>query len=80
MCEGHHHEEDYCSGEHREGNCDCPPVGCCCHSGSEQELGFQRRFRSREERAAELEAYLKELEAEAQGVREALQALRSTPS
>ncbi|MBI4492854.1 MAG: hypothetical protein HY690_08695 [Chloroflexi bacterium] len=38
--------------------------------------GFQRRFRTREERIAELEAYLRELEAEAQGVREALEELR----
>ena len=39
-------------------------------------MGAGRRFRSREERAAELEAYLSDLEAESQGVREAIQELR----
>jgi len=48
------------------------PVGCCCHPSGEQGPGFHRRFRSRDERAADLEAYLKELGAEAEGVREAL--------
>jgi hypothetical protein len=39
-------------------------------------FGFRRRFRTRQERIGELEGYLKELEAEAQGVREALEDLR----
>jgi hypothetical protein len=34
---------------------------------------LQRRFYSRQERSGDLEAYLKDLEAEIQGVREALQ-------
>ncbi len=46
------------------------------HRGPGPMGGFRRRFRTRDERIAELEAYLRELEAEAQGVREALERLR----
>ncbi|OGO05091.1 MAG: hypothetical protein A2Y60_05815 [Chloroflexi bacterium RBG_13_54_9] len=41
-------------------------------------MGFNRRFLSREERIAALEQYLKDLEGEAQGVRERLAQLRGT--
>jgi len=41
-------------------------------------MGFRRRFHNRAELIAKLEAYLKDLEAEAQGVREKLEKLRST--
>ncbi len=58
--------------------------GACRHGwpfyGAEQPSGFRRRFRSRSEVIGELEAYLKELEAEAQGVREKLERLRSMGS
>ena len=81
---GQAHDEDACGcGEHhgaghgyecsggghrRRHHCRC---GCCGGSS------FQRRFPTKEERIAELEEYLKALEAEAQGVREALAGLRS---
>jgi len=42
--------------------------GCACHSGG----GFRRRFQTKAERRAELEAYLTELKAEAQAVEEIL--------
>jgi len=41
-------------------------------------MGLHRRFVSREERIAALEQYLKDLEGEAQGVRERLAQLKST--
>lgn len=75
MCEGHHeadcgcHHGGYGYGAHSHGH------ECRCQEG-EFGRGFGRRFRSRDERVAELEAYLKDLEAEAQGVREALDELR----
>ena len=86
MCECQHHSEDYgccCGGygghHHRGGHSSsrhgghacCGHDSCCCGAG-ENPHAFHRRFHNREERAAELEAYLKELEAEIQGVREAL--------
>lgn len=40
-------------------------------------MGFQRRFVSREEIAARLEEYLKQLQAEAKAVEERISALRS---
>lgn len=58
---------------------------CCCGGGHPQHgcgcggpFGFQRRFSTREEDAAGLEQYLKELEAEATGVRERLTALKES--
>ena len=68
----------HCScGCHQGGDCRCGGSGCgrCC---GEHGRGFQRRFRTREERIAELEVYLRELEAEAQGVREAIAGLRAS--
>jgi hypothetical protein len=79
-CGGHHgsHHGSQCScGCHHEGGC-CRGGGHCegdhaCHC--ERRHGFHRRFQTRDERIAELESYLKELEAEAQGVREAIAGL-----
>jgi len=81
MCGCQHHSEDYdcCCGGHgghhhrggHSGSRHGGHGGCCC-GGGENPHGFHRRFGNREERVAELEAYLKELEAEIQGVREAL--------
>lgn len=62
---------------HRHGPCGCQHSDLCC-CPEKYGPGFHRRFRSRAERIAELEEYLRELEAEAQGVREALEALRAT--
>jgi hypothetical protein len=73
-----------CCAPHRghHGRCQC---GCgghhgyaheCC-SDSAETFGFQRRFATKEEQAAELEAYLKELRAEAQAVEEHIEELRA---
>lgn len=75
MCEGRHeadcgcHHGGYGHGAHGHRH------ECCCGEG-EGAQGFRRRFHGRAERVAGLEAYLKDLEAEAQGVREALDELR----
>jgi hypothetical protein len=71
MCGGHHGWGEgascCCGGGHWQ-------HGCCCGGGHPS--GFQRRFSTREEEAAALEDYLKELEAEAKGVRERLAEIR----
>lgn len=61
-------------GEPVEYGC-CQGAGCGCGCGPGG-LDFSRYFSSRTERIAELEAYLKGLEAEAAGVRERLSGLR----
>lgn len=66
--EHHHHGHGYFAGRHG---------GCCCHGWHGGGFGFHRHFWSDAERISELEVYLKELEAEAQGVREHLAGLRS---
>jgi len=48
-----------------EGSSDCD---CACHSSG----GFRRRFQTKAERRAELEAYLTDLKAEVQAVEEIL--------
>jgi len=65
-----------CGGHSRhECGCGCHVVsGCCC--GGRHPFGFRRRFTTREEEAAALEDYLKELEAETKGVRERLTEMR----
>jgi hypothetical protein len=86
MCEGHQHNQEcgcghHASVAHREVDCGCGGGGhhhgmgahCDCRGGGR---GFQRRFRGRQERITELESYLKDLEAEAEGVREALAGLK----
>jgi hypothetical protein len=59
----------------------------CCHAGHHRQQGcgcgghpfsFHRRFSAREEEEAALEQYLKDLEAEAKGVRERLTELRGS--
>ena len=71
MCGGHHGwgagASCCCGGDHRQ-------HGCCCGGGHPS--GFQRRFSTKEEETAGLEDYLKELEAEAEGVRERLAEIR----
>jgi len=70
---------DECACEQEAGGCQCggETESCACgHGGGEQHgghghhghhaRGFQRRFISRAERIAELEAYLSELQAEAE--------------
>lgn len=76
-CGGHHghHQEQY-HGLHHDRSCGCHHGYDCHCQGEGRGLGFERRFRSRAELIAKLEAYLKELEAEAQGVREHMEELR----
>ncbi len=52
------------------GNCEC---GCNCSCGDD---GFQRRYQTKAEQAAELEAYLAELKLEVQAVEERLADLK----
>jgi hypothetical protein len=80
---GHHH--------HRHGSaCGCDDGGHEHAGGFEGEAGalwarhehrgqggFRRRFTSRGERIAELEAYLSDLQAEAKAVKERLAALKA---
>ena len=58
-----------CGGHHGWG----AGASCCCGG---HPSGFHRRFSTREEETAGLEDYLKELEAEAKGVRERLAEIR----
>ena len=79
-CGGHHgYQGCNCSCHQGGGGC-----SCACHQGGHGHHGgggscggdngprLRRRFYSKQERTGELEAYLKDLEAEIQGVREAL--------
>jgi hypothetical protein len=52
-------------------DCDCE-CGCGCHGGGH----FHRRFQTKAEQMAELEAYLVDLKAEVQAVKERLVDLR----
>ena len=66
---GGHRQHGCCHAEHhRQEGC-----GCGGHP-----FGFHRRFSAREEEEAALEQYLKDLEAEAKGVRERLTELRGS--
>ena len=58
---GHHQHEPH--GRHHDGD----HGRCCCRSKGH---GFRRRYLTQEERIRLLEDYLRNLEAEAQGVRE----------
>jgi hypothetical protein len=56
------------------GGCQCRgECGCGCDSGQPR---FQRRFKTKAEQIAELEAYLNELQKEVQAVEEKLADLR----
>ena len=65
---GHRHGSDCGCGC----GCDCDEsCTCSCHGG-----GFERRYQTKAEQTAELEAYLAELKAEVQAVEEHLADLR----
>jgi hypothetical protein len=78
---GHHHRhhdhgcrcgEDSrceCEREDERGQCEC---GSCC----KEDGGFRRRYKTRAEQIAELEAYLADLKAEVQAAEERLGELR----
>ena len=85
-CGGHGHH-DGCSCRERHGGgchgersqrCRCHDQGCSCggkgHEGKHHR--FERRFTSKAEKIARLEAYLADLKAETQGVEERLNELR----
>jgi hypothetical protein len=83
MCGGH-----YGWGSAPSCCCDCggdPQHGCGCGGGHSQHgcsgehaLRFHRRFRSKDDEVTDLEQYLRDLDAEAKGVRERLTELRAT--
>jgi hypothetical protein len=70
-----------CGGGRR---CDCGDCGCGCGRGCRCgcgcgcgcDGGFKRRHQTKTEQSAELEKYLKDLEAEVQAVREKLADLK----
>ena len=84
MCGGHHGVESRssyccCGGGHAQRGCGCGCHSQCgCGGGGGHRFRFQRRFRSRDDEVAELEEYLKDLEAEAKGVRERLAEIGAT--
>jgi len=72
-CDGHHCDCDSeccCEEEHDHGS--------CCEGGAHHGAGrhFRRRFETRAERIAKLEAYLRDLQAEAQAVEEQIAELK----
>ncbi|MBM4394616.1 MAG: hypothetical protein FJ087_02870 [Deltaproteobacteria bacterium] len=76
----HQHEHEHGGPDHRGGGRDGGPdrpgrprggCECGCH-GDEGGFGFERRFVSKAEVIETLREYLKDLEGEAQGVREAI--------
>jgi len=79
----HHHRHHGQGGEHHwerghHGGCECgcrDEGGDCCQ-GDEHHGGFRRRYQSKAEVIAGLEAYLAELKAEVQAVEERLSELR----
>ncbi len=82
-----HHGYGWGGPEHRGHGCCCCCSSCHCgHSGHHgdcscgrgEALGFHRRFESREEKTARLEAYLADLRAEAQAVEEELARFRKS--
>lgn len=92
-CGGHHHHHGgsacdcyggggQCGCREHEGGCDCEKgrhEHGRCHGLAERgvQWGFQRRFKSRSEYIAELEAYLQALQAEAKAVEEHLADLKA---
>ena len=80
-CEhGHAHRGgDECCHRERgsaEGCCHGHGEDCECRGAAEEHGSFHRRFRSRDEQVAELEAYRKELQEELKGVEERIAELR----
>jgi hypothetical protein len=70
---GYHHHHAHHGDCGHEGGCECEEQ----HPGHSGQAGFRRRFRSREEHIAELEAYLEDLRAEAAAVEERIDALKA---
>jgi hypothetical protein len=75
----HHgsHEVECDCHEEREGECQCNAGECGCHGDSGDEFHFERRFVTRSERIAQLEAYLEDLQAEAQAVQERIAEMKA---
>ena len=81
-CEHHQDQDCDCEGKCKDGGGDCGEGFCCCGDccGSSCHCDkaccegghFQRRFKMKAERIAELESYLSELKKEVQAVEEML--------
>jgi hypothetical protein len=72
MCQqGEHHSGQGCCCGEDHGGCSC---GCGCHS--QTGYRFERRYQTKAEQIAELEAYLSDLKTEVQAVEEHLADLR----
>lgn len=63
-----------CGDRYDDDGCDCCGGGCCCDCCCGG--GFRRRYQTKAEQTAELEAYLRDLEAEVQAVEERLKDLK----
>ena len=74
MCQCDHPTSNTCECGHHGHSCSCGEgdCGCSCHSGHH----FERRYQTKAEQIAELEAYLTDLKAEVQAVEEHLADLR----
>lgn len=72
MCEHKHHKEheNCCCEEQGEHSC------CCCHEHHHHGAHFVRLYNTKEEQAAELESYLKQLKLEVKAVEELLEDLK----
>ncbi|MFO7943645.1 MAG: hypothetical protein R6U51_05020 [Anaerolineales bacterium] len=69
-CGNHHGEGCSCREHHRSADC------CCGERRHHREGHFHRRYFTREEKIAELEGYLEDLQAEIQAVEERLADLK----
>jgi len=69
-CESNENQCCCCGEECSDGSCNCDD-SCCGNSGN-----FQRRYKTKAEQIAKLEAYLSELRLEVQAVEERLADLR----
>ena len=81
-CDCHRHAEHECNCGCHEGECDKHQdrreSECGCHEGSESmETHFERRFVTRAERIAQMEAYLKDLQTEAKAVEERIAEMKA---
>ncbi len=72
MCQCEHHQDHDCECEGHACTCGEGHGECECHGGHH----FERRYQTKAEQIAELEAYLTDLKAEVQAVEEHLTDLR----
>lgn len=81
MCyEAYGHHQDTCCHHHGEGGHQRQHDACCQHEqspGCGREHHAKRHFWTKEEQIARLEAYLHDLQTEAQAVQEHIEALKA---